>query len=84
MMCDKSRCHLVTMLYIERVAFQSSWPHYNAGRKDEVLSWLEAFVNANRWIEKHHSLFYYDLYVILRKFNIFIHFFISLSNRSFH
>ncbi len=42
------------MSYTEHVAFQWSWSHYNQGRKDEVSSWLEAFVNANRWIEKHH------------------------------
>ncbi|WP_034043979.1 phosphoribosylformylglycinamidine synthase [Wocania ichthyoenteri] len=52
MMCDKSGRHLVTMPHIERSTFQWNWAHYPKGRKDEVSPWLEAFVNARKWIEK--------------------------------
>ncbi|TWO31965.1 phosphoribosylformylglycinamidine synthase [Seonamhaeicola sediminis] len=53
MMCDKSGRHLVTMPHIERSTFQWNWAHYPDGRKDEVSPWLEAFVNARKWVEKH-------------------------------
>ncbi|WP_027124777.1 phosphoribosylformylglycinamidine synthase [Gelidibacter mesophilus] len=51
MMCDKTGRHLVTMPHIERSTFQWNWPHYHEGRTDEVSPWLEAFVNARKWIE---------------------------------
>jgi phosphoribosylformylglycinamidine synthase len=51
MMCDKSGRHLVTMPHIERSTFQWNWAHYPENRKDEVSPWLEAFVNARKWIE---------------------------------
>jgi phosphoribosylformylglycinamidine synthase len=51
MMCDATGRHLVTMPHIERSTFQWNWAHYPAGRKDEVSPWLEAFVNARKWIE---------------------------------
>ncbi len=53
MMCDATGRHLVTMPHIERSTFQWNWPHYPKGRKDEVSPWLEAFVNARKWIEKN-------------------------------
>ncbi|MFD2727056.1 phosphoribosylformylglycinamidine synthase [Hyunsoonleella rubra] len=52
MLCDKTGRHLVTMPHIERSTFQWNWAHYPEGRKDEVSPWLEAFVNARKWIEK--------------------------------
>ncbi len=51
MLCDKTGRHLVTMPHIERSTFQWNWAHYPEGRKDEVSPWLEAFVNARKWIE---------------------------------
>jgi phosphoribosylformylglycinamidine synthase len=51
MMCDVTGRHLVTMPHIERSTFQWNWAHYPEGRKDEVSPWLEAFVNARKWIE---------------------------------
>jgi len=51
MMCDKTGRHLVTMPHIERSTFQWNWANYPKGRKDEVTPWLEAFVNARKWIE---------------------------------
>ncbi len=53
MMSDKTGRHLVTMPHIERSTFQWNWPNYPEGRKDDVSPWLEAFVNARKWIEKH-------------------------------
>lgn len=52
MICSADGRHLVTMPHIERSTFQWNWAHYPAGRKDEVTPWIEAFVNARRWIEK--------------------------------
>lgn len=51
MMCDKSGRHLVMMPHIERSLFQWHWANYPAGRNDEVSPWIEAFVNARKWIE---------------------------------
>ena len=50
MLCDVSGRHLVTMPHIERSTFQWNWANYPAKRKDEVSPWLEAFVNARKWI----------------------------------
>ncbi len=52
MLCDKTGRHLVTMPHIERSMFQWNWANYPSGRKDEVSPWLEAFVNARKWLEK--------------------------------
>ncbi|MES2568148.1 MAG: phosphoribosylformylglycinamidine synthase [Bacteroidota bacterium] len=51
MMCDKTGRHLVTMPHIERSTFPWNWANY-PNQKDEVSPWLEAFVNAKKWIEK--------------------------------
>ena len=51
MLTDKTGRHLVTMPHIERSTFQWNWANYPKGRKDEVTPWLEAFVNARKWIE---------------------------------
>ncbi|MFK7781760.1 phosphoribosylformylglycinamidine synthase [Psychroserpens sp.] len=53
MMCDATGRHLVTMPHIERSTFQWNWANYPNGRKDEVSPWLEAFVNARKWIENN-------------------------------
>ncbi|RPE00785.1 phosphoribosylformylglycinamidine synthase [Aureibaculum marinum] len=55
MLCDKTGRHLVTMPHIERSTFQWNWANYPQDRKDEVSPWLEAFVNARKWIEKNRS-----------------------------
>jgi phosphoribosylformylglycinamidine synthase len=51
MLCDKTGRHLVTMPHIERSTFQWNWANYPKDRNDEVTPWLEAFVNARKWIE---------------------------------
>nr|WP_068892776.1 phosphoribosylformylglycinamidine synthase [Pedobacter panaciterrae] len=53
MMCDESGRHLVMMPHIERSLFQWHWANYPKGRKDEVTPWMEAFVNARKWLETH-------------------------------
>lgn len=52
MMCDKTGRHLVMMPHIERSTFPWNWAYYPE-RQDEVSPWLEAFVNARKWIEKY-------------------------------
>ncbi|MFN8274067.1 MAG: phosphoribosylformylglycinamidine synthase [Flavobacteriaceae bacterium] len=52
MMCDASGRHLVMMPHIERSIFSWNWAHYPKDRTDEVSPWLEAFVNARKWIEQ--------------------------------
>ncbi|HUH52247.1 MAG TPA: phosphoribosylformylglycinamidine synthase [Flavobacterium sp.] len=52
MMCDTTGRHLVMMPHIERSTFQWNWANYPEGRTDEVSPWLEAFVNARKWIEE--------------------------------
>ncbi|HUH74011.1 MAG TPA: phosphoribosylformylglycinamidine synthase [Chitinophagales bacterium] len=51
MLSDESGRHVVTMPHIERSIFQWQWAHYPTGRKDEVSPWLEAFVNAKKWLD---------------------------------
>jgi len=55
MMCDDSGRHLVTMPHIERSIFQWHWANYPQGRKDEVTPWMEAFVNARKWLENQNK-----------------------------
>lgn len=51
MMCDNTGRHLVMMPHIERSIFPWNWAHYSDDRKDEVSPWIEAFVNARKWLE---------------------------------
>ncbi|MGS2764459.1 phosphoribosylformylglycinamidine synthase [Sinomicrobium sp. M5D2P9] len=50
MVSDDGR-HLVTMPHFERSIFPWNWAHYPKDRKDEVSPWIEAFVNARKWLE---------------------------------
>ncbi|WMJ74099.1 phosphoribosylformylglycinamidine synthase [Cytophagaceae bacterium ABcell3] len=52
MLCDDTGRHLVMMPHIERSLLQWQWAHYPKGRQDEVSPWMEAFVNARKWLEK--------------------------------
>ncbi len=52
MLTDDSGRHLVMMPHLERSTFQWNWAYYPKGRKDEVSPWIEAFVNARKWLEK--------------------------------
>ncbi|MBC2839425.1 phosphoribosylformylglycinamidine synthase [Robiginitalea sp. SC105] len=53
MLCDDSGRHLVTMPHIERSIFPWNWAYYEPGREDAISPWIEAFVNARKWIEAH-------------------------------
>lgn len=50
MVSDNGR-HLVTMPHFERSTFQWNWANYPEDRNDEVSPWLEAFLNARKWLE---------------------------------
>ena len=52
MMCDATGRHLVMMPHIERSTFPWNWAYYPKDRIDYVSPWLEAFVNARKWIDK--------------------------------
>ncbi|MFD2162795.1 phosphoribosylformylglycinamidine synthase [Paradesertivirga mongoliensis] len=55
MICDTTGRHLVMMPHIERSIFQWNWAYYPKGRKDEVSPWIEAFVNARKWLEEKNK-----------------------------
>lgn len=45
--------HLAIMPHIERSLKPWNWPHYPSDRNgEEITPWVEAFVNAYKWIEK--------------------------------
>ncbi len=52
MLCNADGRHLVMMPHIERSIFQWNWANYPEGRQDEVSPWIEAFVNARKWLEE--------------------------------
>ncbi|MDR0682479.1 MAG: phosphoribosylformylglycinamidine synthase [Dysgonamonadaceae bacterium] len=52
-LCSKDGRHVAMMPHLERAIFPWQWAHYPLNRKkDEVTPWIEAFVNARRWIEQ--------------------------------
>ena len=55
MLSDVTGRHLVMMPHIERSTFPWNWAHYPKDRQDEVSPWIEAFVNARKWVEEHQS-----------------------------
>ncbi|MFZ4435110.1 MAG: phosphoribosylformylglycinamidine synthase [Flavobacterium psychrophilum] len=55
MLCDNTGRHLVMMPHIERSTFPWNWAHYPKDRQDEVSPWIEAFVNARKWVEQRKS-----------------------------
>ena len=54
MLCDKTGRHLVTMPHIERSVFPWQWAYYPS-EKAAVSPWLEAFINARKWIEARNA-----------------------------
>jgi len=45
--------HLAIMPHIERSLAPWNWPHYVAGREnEEITPWVEALVNARKWVEE--------------------------------
>ena len=56
-LCSGDGRHLAMMPHLERAIFNWQWAYYQPDRKqDEVSPWIEAFVNAYRWVEKVKSL----------------------------
>lgn len=52
-MADRTGRHLVMMPHLERSIFPWNWGVYPGDRNDEVSPWIEAFVNARKWLETH-------------------------------
>ncbi len=51
-LCSDDGRHLAMMPHIERSIYPWNWAYYPGERKqDEVTPWIEAFVNARKWIE---------------------------------
>jgi phosphoribosylformylglycinamidine synthase len=51
--CSSDGRHLAMMPHLERAIYPWQWGYYPSDRKnDEVTPWIEAFVNARKWIEK--------------------------------
>jgi phosphoribosylformylglycinamidine synthase len=51
--CSDDGRHLAMMPHLERSIYPWNWAWYPHHRKyDEVTPWIEAFVNARRWIEQ--------------------------------
>jgi len=51
--CSPDGRHLAMMPHLERAIFPWQWGYYPTNRKsDEVTPWIEAFVNAKKWIEE--------------------------------
>lgn len=51
---SKDGRHLAMMPHLERSLYPWNWAYYAEGREeDEVSPWIEAFVNARKWVEEH-------------------------------
>jgi len=51
--CSEDGRHLAMMPHLERAIYPWQWAYYPSSRKDDQVSpWIEAFVNARKWIEK--------------------------------
>ena len=52
--CSSDGRHLAMMPHLERAIFPWQWAYYPNERKgnDEITPWVEAFVNARRWVEQ--------------------------------
>lgn len=51
---SKDGRHLAIMPHIERSLKPWNWPFYPMNREDDYTPWLEAFINAKKWVESHH------------------------------
>lgn len=52
--CSEDGRHLAIMPHPERAIFPWQWAYTDSKyKKDEVTPWIEAFVNAKKWIEKN-------------------------------
>ena len=54
--CSADGRHLAMMPHLERAFYPWQCAYYPADRRaDEVTPWIEAFVNARRWVEAHKN-----------------------------
>ena len=54
--CSKDGRHLAMMPHLERAFYPWQCAYYPADRRaDDVTPWMEAFVNARRWVEAHRA-----------------------------
>jgi phosphoribosylformylglycinamidine synthase len=52
--CSEDGRHLAMMPHLERAIYPWQWAYYPEQRSsDQVSPWIEAFVNARKWIEEH-------------------------------
>ena len=52
-LCTDDGRHLAIMPHLERSIFPWQWAYYPNERKSDIVSpWIEAFVNARKWIEE--------------------------------
>ena len=52
--CSADGRHLAIMPHLEDSVLPWQWPYYPEDRRsDEVTPWIEAFVNAKKWIQAH-------------------------------
>ena len=52
-LCSVDGRHLAMMPHLERAIRPWNWPYYPENRtEDEVTPWIEAFINARKWIER--------------------------------
>ncbi len=55
-LCSADGRHLAMMPHLERAIFPWQCANYPAShRRDDVTPWIDAFVNARRWIEQHKT-----------------------------
>jgi len=53
-LCSADGRHLAMMPHLERAVFPWQEADYPAARRtDEITPWMEAFVNARKWVEEH-------------------------------
>lgn len=56
-LCSVDGRHLAMMPHLERAIHPWNWPYYPENRtEDEVTPWIEAFVNARKWIERKKAV----------------------------
>ena len=54
--CSNDGRHLAMMPHLERAFLPWQWAFYPENRKnDEVSPWMEAFVNARKWVEENRK-----------------------------
>lgn len=55
--CSNNGRHLAMMPHLERSVFPWQWAYYSENRQnDDISPWLEAFVNAKKWLETYRSI----------------------------